>query len=138
MAGNEFQSDPPARKRRPAPRPRQDDDYDDVEEADDVYDDPVQTLVPYRNVRALLAYYFGVFSLVPVFGILLSPVAMLLGILGYRYGRLHPSTKGTGHAAVGILFGLVGLAINAALLAWAWTYIQKTGPIHPQPGGPAM
>jgi hypothetical protein len=137
MAGNEFQAGPPDPKGRPGPPPRGRprpyyDDDDDEDEVAEAYDDPVQTLVPYKNPRALLAYYSGVFSLVPVFGIVLALVAMILGVLGYRYGRVHPTAKGTGHAVAGIVFAILGLLLNAVLFGLAWTYINSTGPTFRQ------
>jgi hypothetical protein len=138
MAGNEFQAGPPDHRGRPGPPPGRRpqpyyDDDDDEDEAAEAYDDPVQTLVPYKNPRALLAYYCGVFSLVPVFGLVLALAALILGVLGYRYGRVHPTAKGTGHAVAGIVFALMGLALNAVLFALAWTYINSTGPTFRQP-----
>jgi hypothetical protein len=79
-------------------------------------------------MRALSAYYVGVFSWVPGIGLLLAPVAMVLGILGYRYGRARPEAEGTGHAAAGILFGIVGLILNAALAAVLYMYLYRLGP----------
>lgn len=131
MAGSEFQAQPPQPGRRPArpPRPDDYDDYDDDEPSDAAgYDDPVQTLVPYRNLRALFAYYCGVFSFVPIFGVILTPVALILGIFGYRHSRLYPATKGSGHAVAGILFGLLGLVFNCVLLYFCWVYINGRGP----------
>jgi hypothetical protein len=79
-------------------------------------------------MRALSAYYVGVFSWVPGFGLLLAPVAMILGILGYRYGRARPEAQGTGHAAAGILFGFVGMLLNIALLVVLYMYFYRLGP----------
>jgi hypothetical protein len=87
-----------------------------------------RTLLPYKNMRALFAYYLGVFSWVPGFGLLLSPVAMVLGILGYRYGRARPEAQGTGHAAAGILFGFVGMLLNIALVVVLYMYFYRLGP----------
>lgn len=74
-------------------------------------DGGVSTLIPYRNAKALVAYYFGVFSLIPCLGAGLGPAALILGILGLRYANRNPTAKGTGHAIVGIVLGsLVSLA----------------------------
>jgi hypothetical protein len=78
----------------------------------DDHDDPVQTVVPYKNPLALIAYYCGIFTLVPVAGLVVGPVSVLLGVLGYRHGLRHPSAKGTGHAVAGIVFGVIGFIIN--------------------------
>jgi hypothetical protein len=75
----------------------------------DVRTDPteeaVSTIIPYKNARALIAYYLGVFSLIPCAGLVLGPAAFILGILGLRYVRAHPTAKGTGHAIAGIVLG---------------------------------
>jgi predicted Zn finger-like uncharacterized protein len=67
--------------------------------------DAVSTLIPYKNGRALIAYYLGVFSLIPCAGHLLGPAALILGILGLRYAKAHPTAKGAGHAIAGIVLG---------------------------------
>jgi hypothetical protein len=95
------------------------DDYDDRGQD---YDDPVQTLIPYKNVRALAAYYLGVFSFVCVIGLILGPAAILLGFLGYGYGRKHPTAKGTGHAVAGIVFGVLGSLVNVVATVFAVRY----------------
>lgn len=68
-------------------------------------DGGVSTVIPYKNVKALLAYYFGVFSLIPCLGGILGPTALILGILGLRFAGRNPQAKGTGHAIAGIVLG---------------------------------
>jgi hypothetical protein len=65
----------------------------------------VSTIIPYKNGRALAAYYLGVFSLIPCAGLLLGPAGLILGILGLRYVKANPTAKGTGHAIAGIVLG---------------------------------
>jgi hypothetical protein len=43
---------------------------------------------------ALGAYYCGVFGLIPILGIILAPIAIVLGILGLRYSRRNPKARG--------------------------------------------
>ena len=74
--------------------------------------DAVSTIIPYKNARALLAYYLGVFSLIPCLGLLLGPAALVLGILGLRYVRANPTAKGTGHAIAGIIMGVLTTLAN--------------------------
>lgn len=71
----------------------------------DPAEEAISTLIPYKNGRALAAYYVGVFSLIPCLGLLLGPAALVLGILGLRYVRANPTAKGTGHAIAGIVLG---------------------------------
>jgi hypothetical protein len=56
-------------------------------------------------VQALLAYYLGVFSLIPCIGIPLGIAALVLGIKGLKYAKLHPEAKGKAHAWAGIILG---------------------------------
>jgi predicted Zn finger-like uncharacterized protein len=106
----------PVSARKPARRRDEEPDDEDDEEGDDDYDEErfrrrddggVSTLIPYRNGRALAAYYCGVFSFIPCIGLILGPIALVLGILGLRFARAHPSAKGTGHAIAGIVCGSI-------------------------------
>ena len=76
----------------------------------------IQFLIPYRNGRALTAYYLGVFSLIPLLGLVLGPMALFLGLSGRKYARSHPENGGTAHAWAGIILGgLTGFAHLAVL-----------------------
>ncbi len=104
----------------PAPREEPDDDADWEESPQIARDvrmnpagDAVSTLIPYKNGRALLAYYLGVFSFIPCVGMILGPAAFILGILGMRYVKANPTAKGTGHAIAGIVMGAL-----TSLLYW--------------------
>jgi phage FluMu protein Com len=85
-------------------------------------DDAVSTIIPYKNGRALIAYYLGVFSFIPCVGLLLGPAALVLGILGLRYVKANPTAKGTGHAIAGVVMGTLttlgnwGLVILSAVM----------------------
>jgi zinc-ribbon domain len=123
---------------RPAPQPEDDDDEEaevvavapkrrrvrrrDEDEDDDDYessgDGGIGTLIPYRNPKALAAYYLGIFSLIPVIGIVPAPIALVLGILGVRAARADSQAKGTLHAILGIVFGALALMCYVPLTAW--------------------
>ena len=63
----------------------------------------VSTVIPYKNVPALIAYYVGVFCIIcPP---LLCFPAIILGVIGLRRVKENPEVKGTAHAWIGILFG---------------------------------
>lgn len=72
-------------------------------------------IIPYKNVRALTAYYLGVFSAIPILGMPLGFAALTLGILGLRFRRKNPEAGGAVHAWIGIvaggIFGLANLAL---------------------------
>jgi hypothetical protein len=112
----EFQSELPPERPPSAPRrqplPRDEDD----EERYRTSDDTAATIIPYRNPRALAAYYCGVFALIPCLGAVLGPIALILGILGLRYVGANPTAKGTGHAIAGIVLGSLTLLGNWGVL----------------------
>jgi ribosomal protein S27E len=63
------------------------------------------SVIPYKNPKALLAYYFAVFALIPCVGLFLGYAALVLGILGLRYAKAHPEARGKVHAWIGIILG---------------------------------
>jgi predicted Zn finger-like uncharacterized protein len=135
----EIQEKPaaPARRRAAPPPEEEPDDGDELEDEDEEEEDQprrrrrrpdaVETLIPYRNGRALAAYYCGVFSFIPCVGLVLGPIALIYGILGLRYAKAYPTARGTGHAIAGIvmgslttlgywgltLIGIIGMALSA-------------------------
>lgn len=111
-----------AEEERPRRRRRDDEDEEDDDRPHrgprrDVVDDGVSTLIPYKNGKALAAYYCAVFSVIPCLGLILGPIALIFGILGLRFVRAHPEAHGTAHAWVGIILGgLTTLANWGAVL----------------------
>ena len=97
----------PARKADRARRRPADEDEDD---------DALSTLIPYKNGKALAAYYCGVFALIPCVGLVLGTLAVIFGILGYRFARAHPKAHGTGHAITGIILGSIVLLVHLAII----------------------
>ena len=88
-------------------------------------DNTLGGLIPTKNSNALIAYYLGVFSIIPCFGPLLGIAAFILGLKGLRFAKEHPEAKGKTHAWVGIVAGgffgllyllLLLLGIGSALL----------------------
>lgn len=66
-------------------------------------------IIPYKNMPALIAYYCGVFSIIPCFPIGIA--ALVLGIMGLRKAKQHPEVRGKAHAWIGIIVGgIFGLA----------------------------
>lgn len=68
-------------------------------------DNTLGGLIPVRNSQALLAYYLGVFSIIPCLGIPLGIAAFVLGLRGLAFAKEHPEVKGKTHAWVGIIAG---------------------------------
>ncbi len=90
----------------PRPPNREEEEYEEVSpRRRQRSDDGISTLIPYHNPKSLVAYYCGVFSLIPLLGLILGPVALIFGILALNYTKQHPTAKGTGHAVVGIVLG---------------------------------
>lgn len=77
-------------------------------------------IIPYTNPPALISYYLGLFSIIPMFGIILGIAAVILGLLGLRASRKNPEMRGKVHAWIGIivggLFGFVYLAVIVLIL----------------------
>ena len=83
----------------------------------------VSTVIPYKNVPALIAYYVGVFCIIcPP---LLCFPAIILGVIGLRKVKENPEVKGTAHAWIGILSGsfflllsiVVGVFVSTGMLS---------------------
>jgi ribosomal protein S27E len=79
-------------------------------------EDPLLSLVPYKNASAVWAYYLGVFSLIPCFGVFLAIAAIVMGFLGLGNASKHPEAKGKVHAWVGILLGILVLCGHVAAI----------------------
>ena len=73
-----------------------------------------------RSVWAILAGYFGLFSVIPVF----APAALICGIVAIihiRKSKLGSQPKfGMGRAIFGVVMGTLG---TLALLALIWAYV---------------
>ena len=82
-----------------------------------VQGDATGGVIPYKNVPALVAYYCGVFSIIPCFPIGIA--AFILGIIGLRKAKQTPAVRGQVHAWIGIiaggLFGLLWLVLTALM-----------------------
>jgi len=75
-------------------------------------EDPLGTIIPYRNIPALVGYYLAVFSLIPCLGLPLGLAAVPFGIAGKRKLRTDPCAKGRVHASIAVWLG------SATILAW--------------------
>jgi hypothetical protein len=78
-------------------------------------DNPMSAVVPYKNPKALIAYYLGIFSLIPCLAIPLGIAAVILGVLGLQFLKTHPMAHGKVHAWIGIVLG--GLCAAANIVA---------------------
>lgn len=62
-------------------------------------------VIPYKNPSALVAYYLGIFSFIPVIGLFLAVPAFILGVLGLIARKRNPAVRGSVHAWIGIVLG---------------------------------
>ena len=62
-------------------------------------------IIPYKNPAALIAYYCGIFSLLPCIGLVSGVPAIILGIAGLRKRKATPVIRGSVHAWIGIVLG---------------------------------
>ena len=91
-------------------------------------DSGFQTLIPYKNAYALIAYYCGVFAILPCFPIGL--VGLVLGIMGLKHAKKYPESKGKIHAWIGIIFGgLFGIlyTVLSVLMLMGIFYSKSVG-----------
>lgn len=76
----------------------------------------VSSVIPYHNPPALIGYYISIFSLLPIFGALLGPAAIVLGAIGLKKRSNTPEVKGAAHAWIAISLGIIGTLISGMLL----------------------
>ena len=72
-------------------------------------------IIPYKNPHALIAYYLGIFGLIPVIGFFLAIAAVFLGFSGIKKRKLDPIIKGTAHAVIGIVLGVISIAYHVLI-----------------------
>jgi hypothetical protein len=72
----------------------------------------LDVMVPDKNGDALLAYYLGLFSIFPVAGLIMGPIAFTKGRSGLRKYKATPAIEGRTHAKVGIGCGWCGFLFN--------------------------
>jgi hypothetical protein len=84
-------------------------------------------VIPYKNPKALIAYYLGILSGLPLIGFPMGIIALVLGVQGLQARSKNPAIKGSVHAWIGIgcggvfaiLWGFLGAVIVIGLLARA-------------------
>ncbi|MCP3904498.1 MAG: DUF4190 domain-containing protein [Planctomycetes bacterium] len=77
---------------------------------------PGPALIPTKNPTALIGYYTAVFSIIFFF---LAPIAVILGLAGLVRVRRHPESRGTVHAWIAVIGGLLVIAF--------WAFIFTLG-----------
>ena len=72
------------------------------------------SFTPWKNPTAVYAYAVSLAALTPVLGLVLGPVAVLLGLIGLIHRRLRPKVHGTNFAVAGIILGILNTLLNGA------------------------
>jgi hypothetical protein len=68
---------------------------------------------PWKNPAAVYAYYVSLAALVPVLGLILGPIAILLGLFGYLRYRWRPDVVGANFAVAALILGTLNTLFNA-------------------------
>ena len=68
------------------------------------------------NLLILLSYYCGVFSLLPLVGVVFGPLAVLLSLLGIRRLRKNNEKSGLWLSRIGMLMGILAFGINLYII----------------------
>lgn len=83
-------------------------------------------VIPYKNPKALIAYYLGIFSGFPLIGLPLGVAAFVLGIMGLQDRKRNPAIKGSIHAGIGIgCGGFFAIVWTLALIGFLMATIGR-------------
>ena len=72
---------------------------------------------PWKNPLAVYSYRTSLYGFTPIAGLILGPVAILLGLIGRRRVARNPEVHGRNFANAGIVIGTIDLVFNAAGVA---------------------
>ena len=77
-------------------------------------------IIPDKNPQALISYYLGLLTILPLYGIVFVVPAVFLGIRGIIAEKQNPEIEGAGHAwfgtIMGCLFGLIYFIVFAFMV----------------------
>jgi hypothetical protein len=77
------------------------------------------------NRTAVIAYRCAAYGLLPGIGLLLGPLAILFGIVGYRRFKAAPASRGASHSVAAIVLGSMELLSNGAGFIFLWIGFQS-------------
>ena len=78
-------------------------------------------VIPYKNPHALIAYYLGIVSLLPLIGVPFGLASVILGFMGLSRRKKNPVIKGSVHAWIGIVCGMLSMLCGGGLLTMMFT-----------------
>jgi hypothetical protein len=88
-------------------------------------------LIPYKNKQALIGYYMAFGGLlimcIPLIGFLYSIGTIWLGFKGLKNVKENPAVKGTAHAWIAIIGGVVELIVGIISIIWVIGMIVSEG-----------
>ena len=76
-------------------------------------------MIPTKNPAALIGYYLGIVSLIPILGFVLGLPAIICGVIGAIKASSDKQAGGMGHAITAIVLGVVGP------LLWVGLHVVK-------------
>ena len=82
-------------------------------------------IIPTGNPSALIGYYLGVASLIPLVGILTGLPAIILGGVGISKAKANSSAGGMGHAITAIVLGLIGVLVQVGIFLFFGTVVPS-------------
>lgn len=94
-----------------------------IEPQSDLY----EAVIPTKNKQALMGYYISVFSLIPMFGLGLGPIAIWRGIRGWKAIEAQPELPGKAHAIVAVTLGTITTVMNWGALIMILWMVRFTG-----------
>ena len=86
-------------------------------------------IIPTGNPSALIGYYLGVASLIPLVGILTGLPAIILGGVGISKAKANSSAGGMGHAITAIVLGLIGVLVHVGIFLFFGAVVFSEFPL---------
>ena len=87
--------------------------------------DNLSGIIPYKNPKALIAYYTSIAGGLPFIGLPFAIAALVLGVMGLKDRKRDPKIRGAAHAWIGIgcgsiftlLWGILAVVLVVGLLS---------------------
>lgn len=82
-------------------------------------------IVPLRNPDALLGYYLGAISFIPILGLVVVYFAFRKGLSGIRKAKGNPSVPGLIHGWIAIVQGCLSIIFHLCIIVFALVVLVK-------------
>ncbi len=80
-------------------------------------------LIPMKNPPSLVAYYCGIFGIIPCFSVILGPIALIAGIIGLRLAR--ERQVGFAHALTGVILGSLEIFVCVCAIVLDYSHFSS-------------